>query len=161
MRIFPGASRRLTEFFILSAAMLLFLSGIALAAEKKASPKPELPFSALVQANGFLFVSGQIGTDPQSGKLAGDDIGSQTAQTLQKMKTLLEGANSGLEYVVKTTVFLKSMDDYAIMNEVYASFFPGPKPARATVEVARLVLGALIEIDAIAIPSGKKFIPAN
>lgn len=114
------------------------------------SAQGELPFSPAVRSACFIFVSGHIGVDPESGEFAGKDIVSQTRQTLENIDALLKKEyDTSLNAAVKTTVFLKSMDDYAKMNEVYASFFPHRKPARSTVEVSRLARGALIEIDAI------------
>ncbi len=136
------------------ALILIPLAFLILASEgvlnQPASAQPDLPFSPAVKAGGFIFVSGHIGVDPKTRGFAGNDIASQTRQTMENIDVLLKKEyKSSLNAVVKTTVFLKSMDDYAKMNEVYASFFPGRKPARSTVEVSRLARGALIEIDAI------------
>lgn len=133
---------------LIPLAFLILASDIVL--NQPASAQPDLPFSPAVKAEGFIFVSGHIGVDPKTGEFAGNDIASQTRQTLENIDVLLKKEyRSSLNAAVKTTVFLKSMDDYAKMNEVYASFFPGRKPARSTVEVSRLARGALIEIDAI------------
>ena len=118
-----------------------------------------LPFSPMVKAGNFIFVSGNIGIDPATGQLAGAEIAAQTAQALKNIEALLKTSGSGMNEVVKTTVFLKNIEDYAKMNEVYAGFFSGQKPARSTVQVAGLVRGALIEIEAIALPGG--FMPAK
>ena len=118
-----------------------------------------LPFSPMVKAGNFIFVSGNIGIDPATGQLAGAEIAAQTAQALKNIEALLKTSGSGMNEVVKTTVFLKNIEDYAKMNEVYAGFFSGQKPARSTVQVAGLVRGALIEIEAIALRSG--FMPAK
>lgn len=109
------------------------------------------PYSQGVKANGFLFLSGQVALDPASGQLVGDDIRPQTERVLQNLEAILEAAGSSLAAVVKTTVFLADLNDFAAMNEVYARFFPQPPPARATVQVARLPKEAKIEIDLIAV----------
>lgn len=109
------------------------------------------PYSQGVKANGFFFLSGQVALDPASGQLVGGDIRAQTEQVLKNLAAVLEAAGSSLAGVVKTTVFLADMDDFAGMNEVYARFFPQPPPARATVEVARLPKDARVEIDLIAV----------
>ena len=109
------------------------------------------PYSQGVKANGFLFLSGQVALDPASGQLVGGDIRAQTEQVLKNLAAVLEAAGSSLAAVVKTTVFLADMNDFAGMNEVYARFFPLPPPARATVEVTRLPKDARVEIDLIAV----------
>lgn len=109
------------------------------------------PYSQGVKANGFLFLSGQVALDPASGQLVGDDIRAQTEQVLKNLEAILEAAGSSLAAVVKTTVFLADLNDFAAMNEVYARFFPQPPPARATVQVARLPKEAKVEIDLIAV----------
>ena len=108
------------------------------------------PYSQAVSANGLVFVSGQLPIKPELGAFAGDDIKSQTAQSLQNIKSILEEAGSSMENVLKVTVFLNDMNDFAGMNEVYATYFSEPYPARAAVEAARLPKDALIEIEAIA-----------
>jgi 2-iminobutanoate/2-iminopropanoate deaminase len=108
------------------------------------------PYSQAVQANGFLFLSGQISLDA-SGKPAEGDAAAQTEQVLKNISALLEAAGSSLAKVVKTTVYLKDMNDFARMNEVYARFFTAQPPARATVEVARLPRDVQVEIEAIAL----------
>jgi 2-iminobutanoate/2-iminopropanoate deaminase len=113
-------------------------------------PKPIGPYSQAIRANSFLFVSGQVAIDPSSNEFAGGDIGRQTTRALENLKGILEAAGVNLHHVVKTTVFLKDMNDFAAMNAVYASFFSAAAPARSTVEVARLPKGALVEIEAIA-----------
>lgn len=109
------------------------------------------PYSQGMKANGFLFLSGQVALDPASGQLRGGDIRAQTEQVLQNLKAVLEEGGGSLASVVKTTVFLADLNDFAAMNEVYARFFPQPAPARATVEVARLPKEARVEIDLIAV----------
>jgi 2-iminobutanoate/2-iminopropanoate deaminase len=113
-------------------------------------PKPIGPYSQAIRANGFLYVSGQVALDPKTGELVGADVQQQTERTLQNLKGILEAAGSNLHHVVKTTVFLKDMNDFAAMNEVYAKFFTLAPPARSTVQVARLPKDALVEIELIA-----------
>lgn len=109
------------------------------------------PYSQGVVAGGFVFVSGQIPIDPATGVFAGDDIKTQTAQSLKNVSKILEAAGSGMDKVVKTTVLLKNISDFAAMNEVYATFFEGDAlPARAAFEAAALPKGALVEIEVIA-----------
>jgi 2-iminobutanoate/2-iminopropanoate deaminase len=98
----------------------------------------------------WVFVSGQIALDPETGDLVPGGIEEQTERVLQNLRAILEAAGSSLEKVVKTTVYLADLNDFAKMNEVYARYFPGEKPARATVEVSRLPRDARIEMDAIA-----------
>ncbi len=104
-------------------------------------PKPIGPYSQAVRTNGFLFVSGQIAIDPQTGELVGAGIAAQTERVLENVKGILEAAGSNLHHVVKTTVFLKDINEFAAMNEVYARFFSSAPPARTTVQVARLPEG--------------------
>jgi 2-iminobutanoate/2-iminopropanoate deaminase len=113
-------------------------------------PKPIGPYSQAIRANGFLYVSGQVALDPKTGELTGTDIQQQTQRTLENVKGILEAAGSNLHHVVKTTVFLKDMNDFAAMNEVYAKYFTLAPPARSTVQVARLPKDALVEIEVIA-----------
>jgi 2-iminobutanoate/2-iminopropanoate deaminase len=114
-------------------------------------PKPIGPYSQAVRVNGFLFVSGQIALDPKTGEMTGKDMREQTERVLENVKGIIEAAGSNLHHVVKTTVFLKDMNDFAAMNEVYARFFPTAPPARSTVQVARLPKDALVEIEVIAV----------
>ena len=113
-------------------------------------PKPIGPYSQAIRANGFLYVSGQVGLDPKSGEMTRPDIQQQTQRTLENVKGILEAAGLNLHHVVKTTVFLKDMNDFAAMNEVYAKYFTSAPPARSTVQVARLPKDALVEIEMIA-----------
>ena len=115
-------------------------------------PKPIGPYSQAIRANGFLYVSGQVALDPKTGEMTGGDIGQQTERALENVKGILEAAGSNLHHVVKTTVFLKDMNDFAAMNEVYAKHFTSAAPARSTVEVSRLPKDALVEIEVIAGP---------
>ena len=108
------------------------------------------PYSQAVKAGGMVFVSGQLPIDPATGTFPGS-VTEQTKRSLLNCKAILEQAGLGLENVVKTTVFLKDMNDFAAMNEVYASFFAQPYPARAAVEVARLPKDAQVEIEMIAV----------
>ena len=113
-------------------------------------PKPIGPYSQAVRSNGFLFVSGQVALDPKSGEFVGTDILQQTERVLDNLKAILEAAGVSLHHVVKTTVFLKDMNDFTAMNETYARYFTAAPPARSTVQAARLPKDALVEIDVIA-----------
>lgn len=116
-----------------------------------AAPAAIGPYSQAVRANGFLFISGQIPVDPATGSFAGEDISTQTRQSLTNVQQILQAAGLDMDAVVKTTVFLQDIGDFAAMNEVYATFFGCDCPARAAVQVAALPKGALIEIEAIAV----------
>jgi 2-iminobutanoate/2-iminopropanoate deaminase len=109
------------------------------------------PYSQGVQAAGLVFTAGQLGLVPGSKEFAGHDIESQTRQALENVKAVLEAGNSCLEHVVKTTVFLADMGEFARMNAVYAEFFPEHPPARSAVQAAALPLGGRVEIEAIAL----------
>jgi 2-iminobutanoate/2-iminopropanoate deaminase len=113
-------------------------------------PKPIGPYSQAVKSNGFLFASGQVALDPRNNELIGGDIRQQTERAMENIKAVVEAAGSNLHHVVKTTVFLKDMNDFAAMNEVYGKYFTAAPPARSTVQVARLPKDALVEIEAIA-----------
>ncbi|HEV7473544.1 MAG TPA: RidA family protein [Pyrinomonadaceae bacterium] len=117
------------------------------------APQAIGPYSQAVKANGFIFASGQIPTDPQTGQFVAGGIAEQTEQVLKNLAAVLEAAGSGLNQVVKTTVFLIDMQEFAAMNEVYGKFFREEPPARATVEAARLPRDARVEIEAIALAS--------
>nr|MBQ6241720.1 RidA family protein [Lachnospiraceae bacterium] len=108
------------------------------------------PYSQAIEVGNLIFVSGQIPVDPATGAFAGDDITSQTHQSLKNLRAILEEAGSGLDKVAKTTVFLKDMNDFAAMNAVYAQYFSEPYPARAAVQVGRLPKDALVEIECVA-----------
>ena len=114
-------------------------------------PKPIGPYSQAVRANGFLFLAGQVALDPRTGEFVGKDVSSQTERVLENLKAILEAAGASLNHVVKTTVFLKDMNDFPAMNEVYARYFTSAPPARSTVQAARLPKDALVEIDVIAV----------
>jgi len=113
-------------------------------------PKPIGPYSQAVKANGFLFASGQVALDPRTNEFIGGDIRQQTERAMENIKAVIEAAGSNLHHVVKTTVFLKDMNDFAAMNEAYGKYFPAAPPARSTVQVARLPKDALVEIEVIA-----------
>ena len=117
-------------------------------------PKPAGPYSPAIRVHGMIFLSGQIPADPHTGELETGSIQKQTARVLENLKLVLEAAGLSLEDIVKTTVFLKNMGDFAQMNETYGSFFTHP-PARTTVEVARLPRDVHVEIEAIAMDHGK------
>ena len=108
------------------------------------------PYSQAVRAGDFLFCSGQIGIDPHTKKLAGDDIKTQTVQVFRNIRAVLNAADLNLKDIAKTTIFLKSIDDFPVVNDIYGMEFGSHKPARSTVEAARLPLNALIEIECIA-----------
>jgi len=113
-------------------------------------PKPIGPYSQAVKSNGFLFVSGQVSLDPRSNEFVAGDVRQQTERVLENLKGILEASGANLHHVVKTTVFLKDMNDFAAMNEIYGKFFSSAPPARSTVQVARLPKDALVEIEVIA-----------
>ena len=108
------------------------------------------PYSPAVDNDGFIFVSRQLPLDETTGSFAGEDIASQARQSLQNIKYILEEAGLEMKDISKTTILLKNIEDFAVVNEIYGQFFSAPYPARATYEVARLPKDALIEIEAIA-----------
>jgi 2-iminobutanoate/2-iminopropanoate deaminase len=114
------------------------------------APKAIGPYSQAVKANGSIFTAGQIALDPATGQLVPGDIARQTVRVLENLKAIVEAAGSSLDRAVKATVYLKDMNDFTAMNEVYARYFPQNPPARSTVEVARLPRDVLVEIDLIA-----------
>ena len=115
------------------------------------APKAVGPYSQGIKANGFVFCSGQIAINPETGELLTGSITEQTHQVLSNLKAVLEKAGSGMEKVVKVTVFLRDMNDYSEMNEEYGKWFSNEPPARAAIQVARLPLDAGVEIQAIAV----------
>jgi 2-iminobutanoate/2-iminopropanoate deaminase len=119
----------------------------------EAAPAPfqGAPYSQAIKANGFVFISGQLALRPGEKELMGGEIGAQTEQVFSNLRAILEEAGSSLDQLVKTTVFLQNLDDFAGMNEVYAKHVGSTPPARSTVEVAKLPSGALVEIEAIAL----------
>jgi 2-iminobutanoate/2-iminopropanoate deaminase len=124
-----------------------FMKDVVLTAR---APKPIGPYSQAIQSNGLLFVSGQVALDPQSGEFVAADVRQQTERVLENVKAILEAAGAAFQHVVKTTVFLKDMNDFAAMNEVYARYFSAAPPAWSTVQVTRLPKDALVEIEVTA-----------
>ncbi|NPA03516.1 MAG: RidA family protein [Epsilonproteobacteria bacterium] len=116
------------------------------------APQAIGPYSQGVKVGNLLFTSGQIALTP-SGEMIKNDIKAQTQQVLRNLQAVLEAGNSSLEKVIKTTIFLKNIEDFEVVNEIYEEFFKNHKPARSTVEVSRLPKDALIEIEAIALTS--------
>ncbi|GAA7477847.1 RidA family protein [Helicobacter pylori] len=115
------------------------------------APKAIGPYSQAIATNDLVFVSGQLGIDVSTGEFKGPDIHSQTTQSMENIKAILKEAGLGMDSVVKTTILLKSLDDFSVVNEIYGSYFKEPYPARATFQVAKLPKDALVEIEAIAI----------
>ena len=115
------------------------------------APKAIGPYSQAIRTSGFVFASGQIPIDPETGQFVAGGIAEQTQQVIKNLSRVLEAAGSRLDRVVKTTVFLADMEEFAAMNEVYGKFFSAEPPARATVEAARLPRDARVEIEAIAL----------
>ncbi len=115
------------------------------------APKAIGPYSQAIRTEAMVFTAGQVGLDPATGELVEGGIEAQTRQVLSNLKHVLEASDSGLNYVVKTTVFLKNMSDFAKMNSIYGEFFSQNPPARSTVEVAALPKGALVEVEVIAL----------
>jgi len=115
------------------------------------APAPIGPYSQAVRAGGFVFVSGQIPLDPASGAVVEGDIIAQTHQVLRNLSAILDASGSALGKVVKTSIFLKNLDDFARFNQVYAEYMGEIRPARSTVQVARLPREVLVEIEAVAL----------
>ncbi len=115
------------------------------------APKAIGPYSQAIATSDLVFVSGQLGIDASTGEFKGADIHSQTTQSMENIKAILKEAGLGMDSVVKTTILLKSLDDFAVVNGIYGSYFKEPYPARATFQVAKLPKDALVEIEAIAI----------
>jgi len=114
------------------------------------APAPIGPYSQAVLADGWLFCSGQIALDPATGRMVAGDVRVQADRVLRNLQGVVEAAGGTLRNVVKTTIYLKSIDDFPVVNAVYATFFPADPPARATVQAARLPKDALVEIEAVA-----------
>jgi len=112
-------------------------------------PRAIGPYSQAIRANGFIFISGQVAFDPATGQLVEGDVSKQTVRVLENLKAISEAAGSSLDKAVKATVFLKDMNDFAAMNEIYARYFGHNPPARSTVEVSRLPRDVRVEIDLI------------
>ena len=119
--------------------------------ETKSAPSPIGPYSQAIRANGWVFVSGQIPIQPETGLVVEGAIEAQTHQVMKNLTAILNAAGSGLEKVVKTTVFMSNLDDFGGFNRIYGEYFGEAKPARATIQVARLPKKVLLEIEAIAI----------
>ncbi len=115
------------------------------------APKAIGPYSQAIATNDLVFISGQLGIDASTSEFKGADIHSQTTQSMENIKAILKEAGLGMDSVVKTTILLKSLDDFSVVNEIYGSYFKEPYPARATFQVAKLPKDALVEIEAIAI----------
>jgi 2-iminobutanoate/2-iminopropanoate deaminase len=115
------------------------------------APQAIGPYSQAIKANGFVFASGQIAIDPATQQLIGGDVAAQTDRVLKNVSSILQAAGTGLEKVVRSTVFLKNMSEFQAMNEVYGQYFSASPPARSTVEAARLPKDVLVEIDVIAL----------
>jgi 2-iminobutanoate/2-iminopropanoate deaminase len=109
------------------------------------------PYSQAIKANGFVFVSGQVALDPRTGQLVGEDVKAQTRRVLENIKAILEASGSSLDKVVKATVYLKDLNHFNQMNEIYGEYFKENPPARATVQVSRLPRDAAVEIEVIAL----------
>jgi len=117
----------------------------------KDAPQAIGPYSQAIRTDEFVFVSGQVAIDPSTQQVLGGDVAVQTDRVLRNLSAILNAAGSGLEKVVRSTVFLKNMGDFTAMNEVYGRYFNAKPPARSTVEVARLPKDVLVEIDVIAL----------
>jgi 2-iminobutanoate/2-iminopropanoate deaminase len=115
------------------------------------APKAIGPYSQAIKANGFIFTAGQISFDPATGQIVEGDVTRQTARVCENLKAIVEAAGSSLDKAVKATVYLKDMNDFVAMNEVYTRYFPANPPARSTVEVTRLPRDVQVEIDLIAL----------
>jgi len=115
------------------------------------APKAIGPYSQAIKANGFIFTAGQIALDPTTGQLIEGDVTRQTVRVLESLKGIVEAAGSSLDRAVKATVYLKDMNDFTAMNEIYARYFPANPPARSTVEAARLPRDVRVEIDLIVL----------
>jgi len=119
------------------------------------APKAIGPYSQGVRANGLVFTAGQVAFDPKTQQIVDGDISAQTERVMQNLSAILTAAGCGMQDVIRSTVFLKNMDDFAAMNAVYSKYFSTAPPARSTVEVSRLPKNALVEIDMIAVAPAK------
>ena len=119
--------------------------------ESNEAPKAIGPYSQGVKAGGFVFVAGQVALDPKTGEMVGDDVAAQTDRVLQNLRAVVEAAGSDLDRVVKTTVYLSDMANFPAVNEIYATYFGAPAPARATIQAAALPRNVLVEIDLVAL----------
>ena len=119
------------------------------------APKAIGPYSQAIKSGNLLFISGQVPVNPTTGELTGD-IKVQTQQVLENLKSILVAAGASVSDIVKTTVFLRNLDDFNVMNEVYREYFPNDAPARSTIEVSRIPRESLIEIEAIAVINKEK-----
>jgi 2-iminobutanoate/2-iminopropanoate deaminase len=148
-----GLVAKAVEDLIFSRASALIRSGgfMREVVSTKDAPQAIGPYSQAIKANGFVLTSGQIAIDPATQQVVSGDVGAQTDRVLRNLSEILEAAGSGLGKVVRCTVFLKNMDDFAAMNQVYGKYFSSAPPARSTVEVARLPKDVLVEIDVIAL----------
>jgi 2-iminobutanoate/2-iminopropanoate deaminase len=118
----------------------------------KNAPSPIGPYNQAVMANGFMFISGQVGMNPKTGKIIKDSISDETEQVMKNLSSILNEASIGFENVVKTTIFLSDMNDFSLVNEVYGKYFDeDTAPARETVQVSKLPLGVNVEISMIAL----------
>ncbi|MCX7739166.1 MAG: RidA family protein [Hydrogenothermaceae bacterium] len=118
--------------------------------ETDKAPRAIGPYSQAIKYENLIFISGQIAIDPESNQFIGGGIEQQTARVLENIKAILQEAGLNLDHVVKTTIYLKNLEDFVVVNQIYSHYFKDHRPARATVEVSRLPKDALIEIDAIA-----------
>ncbi len=117
----------------------------------KEAPEPVGPYSQAIVAGDYLFSAGQIGIDPATGMMAGLDVATQTRQVIKNLEAVLAAAGASLQQVVKTTIYLVELDDFALVNEIYGEAFSKASPARSTVEVSRLPLSARVEMDVVAL----------
>ncbi len=119
--------------------------------ESKKAPKALGPYSQSIESNGFIFLSGQIGINPEDGKLVNGGISEQTKQIFSNIENILSEADCKLNDIVKVTVFLKNMDDFSLVNSIYSEYFSKPYPARSAIQVAKLPMDVDIEIESIAV----------
>jgi 2-iminobutanoate/2-iminopropanoate deaminase len=144
-----GLSVRITPLF--SQLLAVRFVSVKRRIQTENAPQAIGPYSQAIETGGLIFASGQIPIDPKTGQFVAGGIAEQTEQVLKNLAAVLEAAGSGLDQIVKTTVFLATMEEFAAMNEVYAKFFDADPPARATVQAARLPRDARVEIEAIAV----------